>query len=218
MKPYSPFRVHTIVINWSNPIDWDRIDRFDDDWNGGWYYITRSIYKSDAVYTTPIYIGKSMNKISKRILSHKLNDSETPFLSEYGEFKVRFGRVVSPDYYWKRFHFNRFLLTVESALITEVQPKSNRSQTQKYTRWYKLVIINKGKHDQIPRVIDNRAHNNVRRLPEWWIGQHASGNENGPKCSPSRAAGRRLRTLFLETVLNRRPVETAKSILKSCDI
>lgn len=48
--------------------------------------------------------------------------------------------------------------------------------------------------------------------------EHAAGNENGPKCSLSRAAGRRLRTLFLETVLNRRSVETAKSILKSCDI
>ena len=37
-----------------------------------------------------------------------------------------------------------------------------------------------------------------------------------PRNVPS--AGRRLRILFLETVLNRRSVETAKSILKSCDI
>ena len=35
---------------------------------------------------------------------------------------------------------------------------------------------------------------------------HAAGNEKGAKCSLSRAAGRRLRTLFLDIVLNRRPV------------
>ena len=35
---------------------------------------------------------------------------------------------------------------------------------------------------------------------------HAAGNEMGAKCSLRHAAGRRLRTLFLDTVLNRRPV------------
>lgn len=170
MKPNSPFRTHTIIIKWSNPIPWDRVARYDDDWDGGWYYITRSIHKKDGEHITPLYIGKSCNKISKRILEHHLNDSNKPFLGEYGELKVRFGRVVSPNLFWKRYHLNRFLLTVESALITEVQPKNNLSQTKKYTRWYKLVIINQGKHDRIPSVIDNRTHLNVLPLPEWWDG------------------------------------------------
>ena len=36
--------------------------------------------------------------------------------------------------------------------------------------------------------------------------EHAAGNEMGAKCSLRRAAGRQLRTFFLDTVLNRRPM------------
>lgn len=171
MKPYSPFRVHEITIDWSMPIQWDRISEYNKDWDGGWYYITRRIHKKELDYITTIYIGKASGKISKRILQHHIKDSKTPFMSEYGEFEVRFGRVVSPDRCRDRFHFNRFLLTVESALITEVCPKCNQSQTNRYTRWYKLIIHNIGKHDIIPSVIDNREHTNIIPLPDWWCGE-----------------------------------------------
>ncbi len=168
---HSPFRQHTIIIKWSNPIRWDRVAKFDSDWNGGWYYITRNIYRNGQCYVTPIYIGKASGKISKRILNHTYRDSEKPFLREYGEFEIRFGRVVSPLNYRTSYHYNRLLLTVESALITEIYPKCNCSQTQRYTPWYKLVIKNTGKHDRIPDTIttESQAAHHLY-LPSWWDG------------------------------------------------
>ena len=84
---------------------------------------------------------------------------------------MRFGQVISPENFNRRYHINRLLLTVESALITEVQPICNISQTGKYRRWYRLRMNNVGKHDQIPSVIDNRDHENAKEPPEWWDGE-----------------------------------------------
>ena len=92
-------------------------------------------------------------------------------MEKRGEFKVRFGQVISPDNFDRRYHINRLLLTVESALITEVQPICNISQTGKYRRWYRLRINNVGKHDQIPSIIDNREHDNAKEPPVWWDGE-----------------------------------------------
>ena len=117
-----------------------------------------------------IYIGKAKGKISKRICQHHIQDSNTPFLQERGEFKVRFGRIISPKQYQKAYHYNRLLLTIESALITEVNPKCNCSQKKAYTRWYILLIKSIGKHDRIPSLIDNRTHQNIIPSPTWWTG------------------------------------------------
>lgn len=170
MKGNDPYRLHTVVIDWSNPISWDNINLYNKDWNGGFYFVTRIIHRKNADYETPIYIGKTIRKISKRICQHHLEDSNKPFLREYGEFKVRFGRIVSPKNYQKAYHYNRLLLTIESALISEVNPKCNCSQKKAYTRWYILLIKNTGKHNFIPALIDNREHNNVIKSPSWWIG------------------------------------------------
>ena len=118
-----------------------------------------------------IYIGKAKGIISKRVLQHSLEDSNTPFLEKRGEFKVRFGQVILPENFDRRYHINRLLLSVESALITEVQPICNISQTGKYRRWYRLKINNVGKHDQIPSIIDNREHDNAKEPPIWWDGE-----------------------------------------------
>ena len=133
-NPYSPYRLHDITINWSNPIAWDNISG--KEWKCGWYYITRHIHRNG-----------------------------------YDVVKVRFGQVISPDNFDRRYHINRLLLTVESALITEVQPICNISQTGKYRRWYRLRINNVGKHDQIPSIIDNREHDNAKEPPVWWDGE-----------------------------------------------
>ena len=152
--------VHSFKIRWSNPITWNRIDLYKDDWDGGLYYITRRIHMRDYDTVTPIYIGKSKNKISRRIFQHSLGESKTSFLDQRGDFEVRLGRIVYPTRSPERFHFNRLLLTLESALIKEVKPKCNISQVGKYTRWYKLIIFNEGKRDQIPKIIDNRMQDN----------------------------------------------------------
>jgi hypothetical protein len=170
MKGNDPIRLHTVTIKWSNPILWENINQYNKDWNGGFYYITRIIHKANADYETPIYIGKAKGKISKRICQHHIQDSNTPFLQERGEFKVRFGRIISPKDYQKVYHNNRLLLTVESALITEVNPKCNCSQKKAYTRWYILLIKSIGKHDRIPSLIDNREHQNIIPSPTWWTG------------------------------------------------
>ena len=170
MKRNDPYRLHTVVINWSNPILWDNIHLYNKDWNGGFYYITRIIHRANADSETPIYIGKTKGKISKRICQHHMTDSNTPFLHEYGEFRVRFGRIISPINYKKTYHHNRLLLTIESALITEVKPKCNCSQKKSYTRWYILRINNTGKHERIPAMIDNREHQNIIQSPSWWNG------------------------------------------------
>ena len=170
MKGHNPYRLHTVIINWSRPISWDRISLYNKDWEGGFYYITRIIHRENADYETPIYIGKTKGKISKRICWHNVDDSNTPFLCEYGELRVRFGKIFSPKNYQKVYHYNRLLLTIESALITEVKPKCNYSQKKAYTRWYALRIKNIGKHDRIPALIDNREHQNVIQSPSWWIG------------------------------------------------
>ena len=168
-NPYSPYRLHDITINWSNPIAWDNISG--KEWKCGWYYITRHIHRNGYDVVTPIYIGKAKGVISKRVLHHSLVDSNSRFLEKRGEFKVRFGQVISPDNFDRRYHINRLLLTVESALITEVQPICNISQTGKYRRWYRLRINNVGKHDQIPSIIDNREHDNAKEPPVWWDGE-----------------------------------------------
>lgn len=170
MKGNDPYRLHTVVINWSNPISWDNINLYNKDWEGGFYYITSIIHRANGDNETPIYIGKTKRRISQRICQHHINDSNTPFLNEYGEFRVRFGRIVSPINYQKAYHYNRLLLTIESALITEVGPKCNCSQRKAYTRWYVLQIKNTGKHDRIPALIDNREHQNIIESPSWWIG------------------------------------------------
>lgn len=94
MKGNDPIRLHTITIKWSNPILWENISLYNKDWEGGFYYITRTIHRANADYETPIYIGKAKGKISKRICQHHIQDSNTPFLQERGEFKVRFGSII----------------------------------------------------------------------------------------------------------------------------
>ncbi|MBQ6080178.1 MAG: hypothetical protein IJK93_07875 [Muribaculaceae bacterium] len=168
---YSPEYLHQITINWSRPIAWNNVDKYNKDWDGGLYYITRTIHAKSGDSSTPIYIGKSIGKISKRVLSHSLNDSNCPFYAERGEFKVRFGRIVSPINYMKHYHFNRLLLTIESALIQEVKPKCNVSQKNQYTPWYDLRIISIGYRDRIPGKINNRDHSNILPRPKWWDGQ-----------------------------------------------
>ncbi len=168
---YSPDRLHSITINWSNPINWNNVNEFNDDWEGGLYYITRTIHTQSGDRITPIYIGKSIRRISKRILEHSLNDSNCPFYDKRGEFKVRFGRIVSPQNPMRHYHFNRLLLTIESALIQEVKPICNISQKRKYTPWYDLIIRNEGKRDRMPKEINNRDHANVLPRPKWWNGQ-----------------------------------------------
>lgn len=170
MRGNDPYRLHTVVIDWSNPISWKNINLYNKDWEGGFYYITRIIHRENADYETPIYIGKTKRKISKRICQHNLKDSNSPFSREIGEFKVRFGRIIFPKEYRKVYHYNRLLLTIESALITEVKPKCNCSQSKAYTRWYVLQIKNRGKHDRIPALIDNREHQNIIQSPSWWFG------------------------------------------------
>jgi hypothetical protein len=167
----SPDRLHSITINWSKPINWNYINRFNKDWDGGLYYITRTIHTQAGDRITPIYIGKSIGKISKRILRHTPNDSKNSFHTKNGEFKVRFGRIVSPQNPKKHYHFNRLLLTIESALIQEVRPICNISQKRKYTPWYDLLIRNEGKRDRMPKEINNRDHINVLQRPKWWNGQ-----------------------------------------------
>ncbi|MCR4800932.1 MAG: hypothetical protein K5860_10525 [Bacteroidales bacterium] len=166
----NPFRVHAIKIKWSNPICWENVRQFNKDWEGGFYYITRIIHKKNKDYETPIYIGKTKGKISKRILQHHSQESNKPFLNEYGDFRVRFGSIIFPVNYQKVYHYNRLLLTIESALITEVKPKCNCSQVESYTRWYLLKIISEGKRGSIPAEIDNRTHKNIIKTPSWWQG------------------------------------------------
>lgn len=168
-RAYSPYRVHDITINWSRPIRWENISG--KEWKCGWYYITRHIHMRGYDVITPIYIGKAKGVISKRILQHSIEDSCSPFLEKRGEFKVRFGCVIEPERFYKRYHINRLLLTVESALITEVQPDCNISQSGRYSRWYRLRINNIGKHDQIPSWIDNRDQDNAKEPPDWWDGE-----------------------------------------------
>lgn len=170
MKGNNPSRLHTVTIKWSMPIVWENINQFNKDWDGGFYYITRIIHRGNNDYETPIYIGKAKGKISKRIYQHHFQDSTTPFLNERGDFRVRFGVIVSPIKYKTVYHYNRLLLTIESALITEVNPKCNCSQKKSYTRWYILKIKNIGKHDRIPSQIDNRKHKNIIPSPKWWTG------------------------------------------------
>lgn len=169
MKPYSPFRTHFITIRWSNPVPWSNIES--KDYEGGWYYITRRIHGKNGDVITPLYIGKARGCISQRILQHTLEDSKCPFLEKRGEFEVRFGILEGNICYNRRYHFNRLLLTVESALITEVRPLCNQSQMGRYTRWYKLVITSIGKRGRIPQIIDNRDHENLFALPDWWNGE-----------------------------------------------
>lgn len=167
MIQYTPFRVHEITVDWSNPIRWDKVTEYQKDWDGGLYYITRRIHMEDHDSITRLYIGKASGRISKRILQHTLNDSKCPFIEKRGDFEVRFGRIVSPLKYKKRFHFNRLLLTIESALINEVCTTCNVSQTNRYTRWYRLIIHNIGKRDDIPAIIDNRDHVNASPPKDW---------------------------------------------------
>ena len=166
---YSPDRLHNITVDWSYPIGWDNVDK--NDLEGGFYYITRTIHRQEGDSITPIYIGKSIRKISKRVLEHSINDSEHPFPIEYGEFNVRFGKIVSPRNYKKHYHFDRLLLAIESALIQEVKPKCNVSQKRKYTRWYDLRITSIGYRNRIPKEINNRLHTNILPRPNWWHGQ-----------------------------------------------
>lgn len=172
---YSPDRVHSIRIRWSYPLVWDektyrekRADR-----ECGWYYVTRKWGNVE----TAIYIGKARGTIYRRVLQHKINDSKTPFLMKKGEILVRFGNVENPSLdttskISAHYHTDRFLKTVESALIQFAQPMCNISQIKSYTRWYKLKIENVGiNSDLMARMIDNREDKNAKVYPSWWEGE-----------------------------------------------
>ena len=174
-------RLHTITIRWtrSTYFDKDELKRLRDDKECGWYIITKLTRDG---YEVPIYIGKAINSIYKRVLQHRKDDSDTPFLKKYGDKYVYIGTVDNATLNTKqklskRYHLNRLLLTVESALIQNKNEyfekyNCNISQNAKYTRWYKLRIKNLYINEALlDHEIDNREHENVYPCPQWWKGQ-----------------------------------------------
>ena len=174
-------RLHTITIRWtrSTYFDKDELKRLRDDKECGWYIITKLTRDG---YEVPIYIGKAINSIYKRVLQHRKDDSDTPFLKKYGDKYVYIGTVDNATLNTKhklskRYHLNRLLLTVESALIQNKNEyfekyNCNISQNAKYTRWYKLRIKNLYINEALlDHEIDNREHENVYPCPKWWKGQ-----------------------------------------------
>ena len=169
-------RLHTIHIKWTRPIPFDenKFKELRSDLECGWYYITRYFGSGKP---THLYIGKAKGFIYKRILQHTEGDSCDPFLSKRGYFEVRFGTVDNPslntkEKLSKRYHLNRFLLTVESALIQDAAPICNRSQSCNYTRWYKLRIINSNINESLlSHIIENTYDENILPYPKDWNGQ-----------------------------------------------
>ena len=152
----NPERLHTIEIHWGFPIP---IESMYQNWKSqeqGLYYISRQFGNIE----TPIYIGKTEQGFNKRLNQHFNNNA--PFFDKRGQKYIRMGTIVKPlDI--SQYDFSRLLLTIESAIITEVNPLinfslCNVSQTGSYTSWYDLHIINTGKRGLIPRDIYNRNH------------------------------------------------------------
>ena len=172
---YDPLRLHSIRIRWSFPLPWDEASFKEKraEKECGWYYVTRVWGNTE----TAIYIGKARGRIYKRVLQHSIDDSESPFLLKRGELFVRFGTVDNTHRNTiaklaRCYHTDRFLKTVESALIQDARPLCNISQTNKYTRWYKLRIYNLGiNHNLLSRIVDNSNDENVYDNPSWWEGQ-----------------------------------------------
>ena len=174
-------RLHTITIKWTRATSFNKneLRRLRNDKECGWYIITKLTRNGDEV---PIYIGKAINCIYKRVLQHRTDDSDTPFLKKYGEKYVYIGTVQNvtlntKEKLRKHYHLNRLLLTVESALIQNKNDyfkkyNCNISQNLKYTRWYMLRIKNMNINETIiDHVIDNREHENVYPCPKFWKGQ-----------------------------------------------
>ena len=174
-------RLHTITIKWtrSTSFDKDELGRLRDDKECGWYIITKLTRNG---YEIPIYIGKAINTIYKRVLQHTKDDSNSAFLNKYGEKYVYIGTIDNvslntKEKLSKHYHVNRLLLTVESALIQNKKEyfkkdNCNISQNGRYTRWYKLRIKNLNINEALlDHLIDNREHNNVYPCPKWWKGQ-----------------------------------------------
>lgn len=153
---YNSERLHTVEIHWGFPIP---IESTYQNWKSqeqGLYYISRQFGDIE----TPIYIGKTEQGFNKRLEQHIKKKAN--FLDKRGQKYIRMGTIVKPlDI--SRYELSRLLLTIESAIITEVNQiinysLCNRSQIGVYTRWYDLHIINSGKRVLIPRHIFNREH------------------------------------------------------------
>lgn len=173
-------RLHTINIRWTRATSFNEEDlkRLRNDKECGWYIITRQF----GPIETPIYVGKAKNTIYKRVLQHTPDDSYESFFERRGEKYVYIGTIENStlntkDKLSRRYHVNRLLLTVESALIQNIYGKfgdviCNHSQKNKYTRWYKFRIVNSNIRESIlDHEIINSEHDNTIPCPIWWKGQ-----------------------------------------------
>lgn len=149
----NPNRLHTIEIEWSYPrklSDFEQSPYADE--KEGLYYITRRYLRS-VLFEKSLYIGETKRTFRKRLREHLDSRKRSRWTYAYGEMYVRFGKIKKPTLLESGQDLKRFLRTVESSLIWEVEPEENKRQTQSATFNYRIRIVNTGYRGGIPKEI-----------------------------------------------------------------
>jgi hypothetical protein len=147
-----PERLHTIEIEWSYPVKFsNRMNSTHINDECGIYYITRK-YKSYPGKERNLYIGETKRSFAIRMNEHEADESQ--WTQAYGEKFVRFGVIKKLPKFDNDIDLKKFLTTIETAIIWEIDPEEsdlvNIKQTKSAELAYNLHIINKGYRGQIP--------------------------------------------------------------------